>query len=677
VPLAAGTAATPVEPAQNMDLTGQTVARYRIVSKLGAGGMGVVYLAEDTELGRKVALKFLPHGDELDPHALERFRVEARAASGLNHPCICTVYDIGEFEDTPYIVMEALDGEALGTKHRGQPMRIDDLIEIGIQLADALDAAHAHGIIHRDVKPANIFLDPRNRAKLLDFGLAKLAPGPAPAVTGLDTTSRSMRHGHQDNRLTQPGTAMGTVSYMSPEQARGEDVDARTDLFSLGAVLYEMATGTRAFQGSTAAVIYDAILNRTPTPVARQNPLLPDHLDGIIAKALEKNRDLRYQHASELRADLRRVQRDLDLLSGTRRLDSVYLGAVEPRQGTGASPASPATRARGRWLGAAAVAAAAVVAVIWALVPVDRNPPAGGGTPAGESAGTSGDAAATAAGTSPVAPATGILPDVASLAPPAPARGPEPTTTPEPVAPTPAVPSPARAASAPAPAAGDAPTSTASAVERAPAIDNRPDIAAGAAPVPAARPASQEIPATPDVAPTVAERPVEEGPPVNPAPPAPEPARLDAGASPATVAQPPVTAAPGAAPPAADPVADPAQAPVAVADAPSDEALIRDVLRDYERAIETRDIALYRSVVPGLTSAEERALLDSFRNVEAEVDIRVDSLVVEGDTATVRVTRRDVARTRDGRQAPAGTSTPTFRFERSARGWVITRVTAN
>jgi len=333
-----------------MELIGRTVARYRIVSKLGAGGMGVVYLAEDTELGRKVALKFLPHGGVIDPHALERFRVEARAASGLNHPCICTIYDVGEYDETPYIVMEALGGEPLGLRHRGQPMKVDDLLDIGIQLADALDAAHSHGIVHRDVKPANIFLDARNRAKLLDFGLAKLTLTQVPAVTGIDTTSRAVRRGDQD-RLTEPGTAMGTVSYMSPEQARGEDVDARTDLFSLGAVLYEMATGVRAFQGSTAAVIYDAILNRTPVPVARQNPLLPDRLDGVIAKALEKNRDLRYQHASELRSDLRRVQRDLDLLSGTRRLDSVYLGAQQRSASdatAGSSPALPRAQASAR-----------------------------------------------------------------------------------------------------------------------------------------------------------------------------------------------------------------------------------------------------------------------------------------------------------------------------------------
>ncbi len=637
-----------------MELIGRTVARYRIVSKLGAGGMGVVYLAEDTELGRKVALKFLPHGGVIDPHALERFRVEARAASGLNHPCICTIYDVGEYDDAPYIVMEALEGDPLLVRTAGHPMKIDDLLDIGIQLADALDAAHAHGIIHRDVKPANIFLDARNRAKLLDFGLAKLTMGPAPAVTGIDTTSRAL--GHADlERLTEPGTAMGTVSYMSPEQARGEEVDARTDLFSLGAVLYEMATGARAFQGSTAAVIYDAILNRMPLPVARQNPLLPDRLDGVIAKALEKNRDLRYQHASELRADLRRVQRDLDLLSGTRRLDSVYLGGAAQERAaaggpSGSSPALPPAPASSRtpWLAAAAATMVAAVLLVWVVLSGDRTSPETGATSLSASAQPAG-------ATAPSGPLTaeeqvaGVTTDDPAGAVPAdvdaPASAPSATTAPTPVPTAPRVATPP-----PTPRVTPPP-------RPAPPVDT--GRGAGDTPVtPPARPDPVEPPAPTPAA--TAPPPIEREPPAAATPPAAGREVVEAPAP--TPAAPPVESAP-----------TPPPAPVT----PSDDTLIRAVLRDYERAIETRDIALYRAVVPGLTAAEERTLVGSFRNVESqEVDIRVESLVIDGDTATARLERRVVAQTREGR-SQTGTSSPTFRFERSARGWVIAAISVN
>ncbi|MGA2904908.1 MAG: protein kinase, partial [Candidatus Korobacteraceae bacterium] len=287
-------------------LVGKSILHYTIVKKLGAGGMGVVYEAEDSRLGRHVALKFLPRELEQDPNALERFKQEARAASALNHPNICTIYAIEECDGQQFIAMELLEGQSLDAKIDGQPLPLDRIIDIGIQITDALDVAHAKGIVHRDLKPANIFLTTRGQAKVLDFGLAKLTSDRRAAletIAGNAPTAAPMM-------LTSPGTAVGTVAYMSPEQARGEELDGRSDLFSLGGIVYEMATGKSPFEGNTSAVIFQGILDRNPRPPAELNPAIPFKLEEIIDKALEKDRDLRYQSAAEMRADLKRLKRD-------------------------------------------------------------------------------------------------------------------------------------------------------------------------------------------------------------------------------------------------------------------------------------------------------------------------------------------------------------------------------
>jgi serine/threonine protein kinase len=638
-------------------MVGQTIAHYRIVSQLGAGGMGVVYAAEDQRLGRPVALKFVPEDLARDRQAIDRLISEARTASGLNHANICTIYDIGEHEGRPFIVMELLKGQTLRERLVSGPLKIHEAIDLGIQVADALDSAHGRDIVHRDIKPANLFLLDRGQIKILDFGLAKFLSRRGGPSSSEHTTD-----------MTAAGVTLGTVAYMSPEQVTGERLDGRSDLFSFGVVLYECVTGRQPFTGKTSAVVFSEILNRKPAAPVVFNPELPTRLQEIITTSLEKDRELRYQDAAGLRADLRRLKRDIESGESPRPVDLI----------------AKQDRPRGLAIGAALVAVIAA-ALYWLWL--GTRPPE-------------------------------IVQDVANPPPVAPAVREEAPVPPPP----PRVEETVNSARALL-AAGDINGATA-ALEAARAIDpkdssvveltrlvNQFKVQAETArraaqqpqkptapPPPVAQPSQRQASKPPDPGPVPDPQPQRSQPPVSTAPvppvsppttvpPVTTPPPVTSPATPAVVAPPPDAApAPQPTPPAAtEPTPRPSQPvpapeppvtrresapPPAAQPSEDDEAAIRRVVASYARAIETKDLGLFRSLKPNMSAAEQRRIEDGFRAVSTQhVNISILSIDRRDQRATVRVRRRDTIDANGREQTTESQQTMTL--IRTSAGWVI------
>lgn len=667
---------------------GRRIGTYEVTGLLGEGGMGEVYRARDTKLDRDVALKVLPQAFTEDPNRLTRFEREAKVLASLNHPNICTVHDIGEHEGRPFIVMEVVQGETLQQLLSTGPLQPRRAIDFGMQLADALDAAHAEGVIHRDIKPANIIVNDRGHTKLLDFGLAKLTPR-----GDLDTASDDQLAAPtvEAVELTQPRSAIGTVAYMSPEQARGEELDTRTDLFSLGAVLYEMVTGQRAFAGPSTAVVFDAILNRDPPPAASVVMGMPGRLAEIISNALEKDPELRYQAAADLLADLKRAKRDLDSgQSATASTMATSGGPLPAGQasdraqsvgaGAGAAElAQPMPRARGRWVavtlgGGALALLIAFFAGPWRPVPeVDTDDRVAALVQSQltlatdslsrsdfESAIAYADAALT------VAPNETEALRIRAAAAAALARGAsEPSAALEPLAADPpevADPSPRIVPSPPPPP--PQPRRPAPLPE-----DLRP------APPPAETttvPAPAPAPATPALEPTIGDDRVAEVAEVDEATP-PTQAETEPPLANAVDDGEPETSTLAS---EADVPPTPVNAPGSQSDVPGsqrEDTAIREVLATLERAIETMDMTLYRSVRPTLSGDEARRVRAGFDAVQSQqVDLRILSIEIQGDQAVVRVTRRDTIQTAGGEQTQESSQTVTL--AKRTEGWVITQM---
>ena len=697
---------------------GRTLSHYRIVAQLGSGGMGVVYRAEDSRLGRSVALKFVSE-EGRDEQSIQRLRSEARAASALNHPNICTIFDIGEDEGHPFIVMELLKGETLRDRLTRGPLKVHQLVDIGIEIADALHSTHTDGIIHRDIKPGNIFLTERGHVKLLDFGLAKVTTEFGAGTSTGETIDR-----------TAAGVTLGTISYMSPEQATAEDLDGRTDIFSLGVVLYECATGHHPFPGKTSAATLAAILNKSPVAPVTINPELPVRLQDVINNCLEKDRELRYQSAADLRADLKRVRRDIEsgLTRATERSsrlsrvpndEAPTTGFVQPQAGSGAITTSAASAAAGAapqqppgsgsvvapassrapMMAAAAVVLVAIgLAVWWTTSGSEPQTTVQTGVPtatlenrltlaiASRDARNYRAAAAYAAEVLVLDPSnaqalkirdesqamltrfddaiaatrnriqSGDLPGAARELDVARAVDP---TAPSIVELSSRLAEEQRRLDDRNRTLGVPPTNM--------RADARGQLPAGPLPPPqaAAKPSAAPSPAA-----TVVEPPAPATPAPAPTPPPPSPAPPPAAANPSSAVSSPLPApTTTATPPVAGPAPPPAP-PLPASSPETDEGAIRRVAAAYARAIETKDLALFRSIKPNLSREEERRLQESFRTVSShQVALSVVSIDRKGEEASVVIKRRDTILA-GGRQQTAD-SQQTMRMSRAGGAWVI------